>query len=383
MHPTLPFVHLLIALFPLLSQTALVNVTVDDSGSDPITGYTISYTPVGGWKTGKACGDCTAQPSPSLFYRGTWHDSTFNKDPGSNDVPNQPLLAQFTFSGTALYVFCVLAHQTDHPSGLSDMTFSINGTIIGTFMKPAPGTNGFDPNVTVFHSTSLPQGRHDLVIQNGHVNGPKSLMLLDAIAYTYDNGTGNSGGENTEPSSSPLGAILGGVLGGLALLLVAAFAFLYWRRRRHNLKEQNVVSRPVLFVASESIALHADSSYHGGNNGPGIREFNPYASPVIESYDASHPSAPPLTETVQYSLVQGQHRLHPSLKATSSSDVPGPSSTFSALVSTSATESNSSSSRMGRGYLEEPPAYEYQASEATIATSSADSRARFYQHSKQ
>lgn len=63
------------------------------------------------------------------------------------------------------------------------MTFYINGTLTGMFSKLAPGTDDYNYNVTVIFTTSLPLGLHDLTIQNGHVDGPTSLMLLDAIVY--------------------------------------------------------------------------------------------------------------------------------------------------------------------------------------------------------
>ncbi|KAJ3575895.1 hypothetical protein NP233_g789 [Leucocoprinus birnbaumii] len=364
-----PYVNFLLPLFLALqpiSRAALVNVTVDDSAPDPVTGRTISYAPAGGWQTGNDCNGCTAHPSASSLYKGTWHDSTFNNETGSNDVPNQPLLAHFTFNGTALYIFCVLARSTDHPSGLSDMTFYINGTIIGTFTKPAPGTDGYDYNVTVFQATSLPPGLHDLAIQNGHINGPKSLMLLDAIAYTYDNGTSESGGKRT--SSSFLGAVLGGVLGGLAFLILLTFGFLLWRRRRRTQRNQREKTRPAPFEPFEPTMVSDNLIYPSPNNTSSMQEFNPYASPIMESHEvANQPLSPPLTKAEQYALLQREHGHSPSIAVASSTSVPHPSLTLSSF-SPSTPGLTPGSNGLGRVCLDEPPAYEYQASETTHAT---------------
>lgn len=69
--------HFILCLtLPFHAHAALINVTVDDSGSDPLTGRTISYSPVGGWQTGDHCIKCLAHPDPGQVHGGTWHGST-------------------------------------------------------------------------------------------------------------------------------------------------------------------------------------------------------------------------------------------------------------------------------------------------------------------
>lgn len=86
--------------------------------------------------------------------------------------------------GTAAYVICALDHRIVGPHGLYDMYFFIDNRLAGTFFQEAPGTTGFDYNVTVFAIADLPPMEHNITIQNGRVGGPRSLMLLDAIIYT-------------------------------------------------------------------------------------------------------------------------------------------------------------------------------------------------------
>ena len=47
----------------------------------------------------------TAQPDKTQMVQQTWHDGTFNPDPGSNNYPNQVLSLLFTgFNGTITQV---------------------------------------------------------------------------------------------------------------------------------------------------------------------------------------------------------------------------------------------------------------------------------------
>ncbi|KAF9448661.1 hypothetical protein P691DRAFT_780672 [Macrolepiota fuliginosa MF-IS2] len=150
-----------------VSQARFVDVSVDDPGPDHPTSELISYTPGPGVgsKLGQDCSDCTAGPQKALAYHQTRHDSTieFNPLPGSNEVPNRPLFAQFRFNvhvamqtltvltqGTAIYVYTILANTRTSPAGDSDVTFYLDGDVVGTFVKNAPGAPGFVYSVNVY-----------------------------------------------------------------------------------------------------------------------------------------------------------------------------------------------------------------------------------------
>ncbi|KAJ3825276.1 hypothetical protein F5880DRAFT_1611250 [Lentinula raphanica] len=161
------------------------NVTIDDASTS------LSYYPASAWNarsTTSPCLTCTANPEIQSFFDETFHDGTFNALPGSNDFPNVPLTASMIFNGTAVYVFCALAESSTSPDGDSDMSFYVDGTLQGTFVKTAPGIdNTYEYTVNVFSIHSLMPGLHNLSIHNGHVNGSKSLMLLDKVVYTTFN----------------------------------------------------------------------------------------------------------------------------------------------------------------------------------------------------
>ncbi|KAJ3724235.1 hypothetical protein DFJ43DRAFT_594779 [Lentinula guzmanii] len=179
----------------------MVNVTIDDSS--PL----VTYYPTGGWNSRSAsnpCPACTANPDTDLFYDRTFHDGTFYPLPGITNFPNVPLTASIVFNGTAVYVFCALAQSSNSPDGDSDMSFYIDGSLKDTFVKIAPGNNDtYNYSVNVFSIDSLIPGSHNLTLQNGQVNGFKSLMLLDEIVYTtVNNFTLQSPTSTTTPSFS-------------------------------------------------------------------------------------------------------------------------------------------------------------------------------------
>lgn len=95
-HPFILFAFVA-ALIPNLYCKS-VNVTIDDTYGDPVTGTKFTYSDVE-WKPGQNCSGCLAQPDPKQARNGTWHDATFNAQPGYVPEPNVPLNATVTFNG--------------------------------------------------------------------------------------------------------------------------------------------------------------------------------------------------------------------------------------------------------------------------------------------
>ena len=92
-------IHLSYLTAPHVSAN-LMNVTVDDQGVDPLTGSSISYTPLSirGWKRGQLCTECNARPDPTQTFNGTWHHAAYRADHDAPDE-NLPQTAMFNFSG--------------------------------------------------------------------------------------------------------------------------------------------------------------------------------------------------------------------------------------------------------------------------------------------
>ncbi|KAL0950657.1 hypothetical protein HGRIS_007443 [Hohenbuehelia grisea] len=229
--------HAIVALLFALPTPAIpVNFTIDDTQGDPRTRSRVIYTPPNAWNNGASCQACTARPDASQMYMGTWTDSTFNSAPGSNNYPNTVLSASVRFNGTAVYVYCALARTASSPSGNSDMTFLIDGSVADAFNKAPPNTEGYDYHHLVFSRDGLAPTEHTLEIQNGHVDKQKSLLILDSIVYTYDDGIIASSDEPLAPGTSPkipvttiIAAVVASIV-SVALIGLAIFLFRRYRR---------------------------------------------------------------------------------------------------------------------------------------------------------
>ncbi|THH12833.1 hypothetical protein EW146_g7324 [Bondarzewia mesenterica] len=220
----------------------LVNVTVDDSGTDSATGApVIQYSPSTSWKDGSTCTDCTARPDPTRAFNGTWHDSTY--DP-SNSSLNRTTSAYFPFTGTAIYVYCIVAHTSSSPDGNMALQFYIDGDFVDEFQLQPDGRSTYDYNYVVYANASLPNGRHNFTLENGKVGGLKSLVMLDRIVYSQQDDSEPTTGTDTDSSASasttapsrPVSSapIIGGAVGGLTIVLALTTLILFFLRRRRR-----------------------------------------------------------------------------------------------------------------------------------------------------
>ena len=91
--------HWILALAWLsFTQSALLNITVDDYYRDPLTNTTwVTYTPYEAWalSVGTPCDTCTAHPDPSHTYFSTWHEGVYNAGGGFGS----DMYASFDFEG--------------------------------------------------------------------------------------------------------------------------------------------------------------------------------------------------------------------------------------------------------------------------------------------
>lgn len=225
-----------------------MNVTIDDQSTGLI------FSPADAWNNGASCANCTARPDASRAVDGTWHDSTFNKNSGSNAYPNQVLNVSMSLNGTAIYVICILAKTATSPTGNSDMSFYIDNDFVGEFYQTAPGEPGYQYNFTVYSNNSIPNGLHTFKLQNGHVDGIKALVILDAIIYSYDDGQPDSPNSTSGVSDIPpttvtsssvaassgtnIGSIVGPAVGVPLALIIGVVAFFLLRRRKGRAKPE-------------------------------------------------------------------------------------------------------------------------------------------------
>ncbi|KAF4592735.1 hypothetical protein EYR38_008435 [Pleurotus pulmonarius] len=278
------------------ADAVLVNKTIDDKFGDRTTKHVISYSPVGSWNDGTNCERCSARPDNDMFVNRTWTDSTFSESASGREVPGIVPTASVGFNGTAVYVLCALARSKSTPYGNSDMRFFIDGHLAGTFSREAPGTPGYEYNVTVFSIANLLPTEHIITIQNGHSGGPPSLMLLDAIVYTQENGELEPG----SPSSSTISTtglatstIVAIVLGGISGLDDRRAAFV------KHLSISIVDARE--FRGSEATCT-ADIECLLRKLAPNLRSFalaDMRPNSVLQLFDPCHPLLPPTLTKLQ------------------------------------------------------------------------------------
>ncbi|KAJ3557687.1 hypothetical protein NM688_g1338 [Phlebia brevispora] len=178
------------ALFWSLVAGGLVNVTVDDSFPDPFTGETLAYSPSTHWCNQTSCAGSHSKPNSAQAYNHTWHGAMYHPTSASED---EIQTASFQFNGSAIYAFGILSLSSNKPA---DLTFYIDNHLAGSFEFFPPGNNGYNYSVLLYANSSIPQGTHTFTVQNGHSGGNTSLVLLDYLVYTSDDGTSNGGGDD-------------------------------------------------------------------------------------------------------------------------------------------------------------------------------------------
>ncbi|KAJ3825763.1 hypothetical protein EV361DRAFT_892932 [Lentinula raphanica] len=278
---------------------ANINITVDDS--DP----SILYQPQTSWVTNSDPEQCTTclYPESSLAFNHTYHigfndvtpdsddfahtptdDDTANDghrsgkdsdtsekgDEDHDDEPksrermrrldsddpgfvDSPVTAQFNFSGTAVYLFCVepLAPSTSStPPTTMNLTFLLDGVSSGSFVHTGSSSaSGFAPNIPVLSLKDLDDNSHVLIVNIL----PGSVFVLDYLVYTVaEQGLSPSPTSSTmSPSASTnakntdhrnIGTFAGAVGGSVGVLGTLAFCLFLsiWTRRRRSAKRERL-----------------------------------------------------------------------------------------------------------------------------------------------
>ncbi|OSX65944.1 hypothetical protein POSPLADRAFT_1031160 [Postia placenta MAD-698-R-SB12] len=163
--PLLIFRLVVLALFGSAVVAGLsLNVTIDDTFGDPVTGTQFVYSPADNWQSSSNCSECASTFAMAMVYDRTW---TLSTHPGN---------ATISFYGSAVYVYCIVS---DHAA----MAFLIDDKVDGYYIQTSSPNSTVDYNYPVYTSGDLPMGQHELTIMNGVVNF-SSLAILDYIVYT-------------------------------------------------------------------------------------------------------------------------------------------------------------------------------------------------------
>jgi hypothetical protein len=187
--------NLLYLLLVSTAQASFVNVSIDDTYGDAITGQKPVYQPSGPWD-GANCTHCDIVPSVALAFDGTWTAATYN--PGKSNInitlsfTGQEKKTDFCFNdsrcliGVSIWVFFILANLNTFGYGLAtNCNFTLDGNFMSSFnSKPNLTTHNLDYNVTAFSIGGLSNTQHTLVISaNDYPNS--TFINFDYAIYTY------------------------------------------------------------------------------------------------------------------------------------------------------------------------------------------------------
>ncbi|KAH9003684.1 hypothetical protein EDB86DRAFT_2798741, partial [Lactarius hatsudake] len=321
-----------------------VNITVDD------TDASIVYQPDTAWffnKNSSQCTFCLTPPSPAIAHNNTWHHGlhvipTRDADDGGNDLDapamrlrrsegslvigrrsndnsaydptngattspfatdkldgddpsfvDFPVSVQFNFTGSALYLFCVLPlgipPNTNSTPTFMNLTFTLDGEPAGSFFhNGSTNTGGFQSNVPVFSRGSLSNSAHNLLVNLG----PNSVFLLDYYVSTRSDigppSTPATGilSESTaiskkEHEVQTFAGVVGGIVGVLAVIS-ACVAISICRRRRRSARQQ-LRDRE---LQSDAQSFHTDAS----DDPPSMQGPTPF---IPRYFPGTVPLAPP------------------------------------------------------------------------------------------
>ncbi|EJD35752.1 hypothetical protein AURDEDRAFT_175146 [Auricularia subglabra TFB-10046 SS5] len=161
----------------------LLNVTIDDTLGDNLSGAKPEYKGKD-WRL-RSVGDtpctvCSAQPDPTFAVNGTWHDQlTFSGE--------EPATISFTFSGTAVYVFCIVPNGIPlTPINVTRLSFYLDDSLSGGYLHLVDRTlDQYLYNQLAFNRQGLTAGNHTLRIANQPAD-TGSLILFDYAVYTTE-----------------------------------------------------------------------------------------------------------------------------------------------------------------------------------------------------
>lgn len=113
------------------------------------------------------------------------------------------------YLGSAVYVFALIplfpAAANSTPTFVN-LTYTLDSQSAGSFShsgtqnpaSPTPTPSAFAQSVPVFARSGLPEGSHSLTINVG----PDSVLLLDYIIYSQDDGFDNGNGTDNAVSTT-------------------------------------------------------------------------------------------------------------------------------------------------------------------------------------
>lgn len=168
----LPFIPYVIS----YACARLVNRTIDDEILENAIDKRPVYAPEHAWAQGATCAGCKAAINASDTWKGTWHDTTQHPE-------NATFTMMATFTGTAVYVYNILANYIPYSSTLTDITFTLDGALVSNFTHAPSNDSGYEYHALVYANRSLENINHTLLMKAAKRSEPV-LILFDYLIYT-------------------------------------------------------------------------------------------------------------------------------------------------------------------------------------------------------
>ncbi|KAL0570351.1 hypothetical protein V5O48_011611 [Marasmius crinis-equi] len=160
--------------------------TIDDTtGDSVIPGNVPIYSPSASWNIQPGCNGCRLQPNNmSMVFNRSWHD-------GTHSVQDGPKSVQFSFTGVALSVFCILPPKNideiiGQPGTIINynLAFTLDGRSVGPpFVRTQDQlTNEWQYNVSVITLDGLENREHTFVMEMASTK-TDSVTLFDYASY--------------------------------------------------------------------------------------------------------------------------------------------------------------------------------------------------------
>lgn len=82
-----------------------------------------------------------------------------------------------------MYAFCILANNVPSATTLTNLTFTLDGAQVGTFVHVPTSSPDYQYNFPVYANASIPGGRHLFTISiAGDTNS--SVVVFDYLMYS-------------------------------------------------------------------------------------------------------------------------------------------------------------------------------------------------------
>jgi len=189
------FLHVLLVVLIFIRNSSgnVVNLTIDDTFGDALTGARPVYSPGELWQ-GNTCINCAINPDPSFAFEHTWTSATYKPQSqveamsitfnftGESTMLGPDRLTNSNLAGTAIYIFFILANVTGPVTlGGTECNFTLDGAGVGHFLsQPAE----LQYNESVFSMTGLTNEDHVFQISTSGINH-RVAVNFDYAVYTY------------------------------------------------------------------------------------------------------------------------------------------------------------------------------------------------------